>query len=372
MHTIITIPFLLLFTLFSAGIAQTSAIPGGDDVDLDSGKGGIVDSNNYLYKRGCTRSEIRIRKAWHTLSPREKREYIDAELCLMDKPSRTPHPRARTLFDDLQGAHARQVLLVHRSGWFLPWHRYFTYAHEELLRTECGYTGAQPYWDESGEVGRFKQSKIFTPEAFGSDGDPDQLYHYDYNIPPLPGKNETNGCVTDGPFADYVLNIGPTAERSEPHCISRQLNETASPFARPEAVSKCMALDNILDFSNCIELGPHLAGHFGTGGEMDNPISSPGDPVFYLHHAWLDKLFLEWQSRDGQGGRNREREIAGYASWVPIIYGREKEPRFKNATLWDTFTVDGSVRNVQLWEALGVTKGLAKCVSYVEPAYPPP
>lgn len=25
---------------------------------------------------------------------------------------------------------------------------------------------------------------------------------------------------------------------------------------------------------------------------------SPGDPVFYLHHAWLDKLWWEWQKLD--------------------------------------------------------------------------
>jgi len=27
---------------------------------------------------------------------------------------------------------------------FLSWHRYFTWAYENALRTECGYTGAQP------------------------------------------------------------------------------------------------------------------------------------------------------------------------------------------------------------------------------------
>ena len=31
---------------------------------------------------------------------------------------------------------------------------------------------------------------------------------------------------------------------------------------------------------------------------MVDPISSPGDPLFYLHHTWLDKLWWNWQSRD--------------------------------------------------------------------------
>lgn len=31
---------------------------------------------------------------------------------------------------------------------------------------------------------------------------------------------------------------------------------------------------------------------------MTDPIASPGDPIFYLHHTWLDKLFWQWQSLD--------------------------------------------------------------------------
>jgi tyrosinase len=31
---------------------------------------------------------------------------------------------------------------------------------------------------------------------------------------------------------------------------------------------------------------------------MLNPISSPGDPLFYVHHAFIDKLWWNWQSFD--------------------------------------------------------------------------
>lgn len=46
---------------------------------------------------------------------------------------------------------------------------------------------------------------------------------------------------------------------------------------------------------------------------MGNPISSSGDPIFYLHHAWLDKIWWDWQSRDlparlsEMAGENRQR-----------------------------------------------------------------
>jgi tyrosinase len=29
---------------------------------------------------------------------------------------------------------------------------------------------------------------------------------------------------------------------------------------------------------------------------MLNPILSPGDPLFYVHHAFVDKLWWDWQS----------------------------------------------------------------------------
>jgi tyrosinase len=31
---------------------------------------------------------------------------------------------------------------------------------------------------------------------------------------------------------------------------------------------------------------------------MTDPIASPGDPLFYLHHTWLDKLWADWQAMD--------------------------------------------------------------------------
>jgi len=73
-------------------------------------------------------------------------------------------------------------------------------------------------------------------------------------------------------------------------------------------VNTCMKLKYYIDFWPCVELAPHLGGHGGVGGKMLDPISSPGDPIFYLHHTWLDKLWWDWQARDLPA---RLRDISG-------------------------------------------------------------
>jgi tyrosinase len=62
----------------------------------------------------------------------------------MTTPSRSGLPETKTLFDDLMATHQVQAANVHNDGWFLPFHRLLMYAHEKLLREECGYTGSQP------------------------------------------------------------------------------------------------------------------------------------------------------------------------------------------------------------------------------------
>jgi len=93
-------------------------------------------------ERVCTNP--RQRRAWHTFTDNEKKAYIDAELCLMNTPAELGLRATRTRFDELQSCHILQAEITHFVGAFLPFHRLLMWAHEELLRNDCGYTGAQP------------------------------------------------------------------------------------------------------------------------------------------------------------------------------------------------------------------------------------
>lgn len=227
------------------------------------------------------------------------------------------------------------------------------HAHETLLRTECGYKGTQPYWDESPEAGEFSSSSIFSPiNGFGGDGST-AAGTVSWN---LGATSHSAGCIVNGPFKDYHLHIGPGMDNRE-HCISRSISNSASLGVSEENVERCMILDTFAAAWPCIETNPHNGGHRGVGGEMFNPYSSPGDPLFYLHHAWLDKVWWEWQSRD-------------LAKRVRDITGRKRmgdhEGKGGMVGLGDTLKMLGVVPDAKVGEVMDL-KGKRLCVEYENP-----
>ncbi len=80
------------------------------------------------------------------LTTKQRKAYIDAVLCMQSKPALTTQqaPGARSRYDDFVVIHVQQALQIHATTAFLPWHRYFVWAYENALRTECGYKGYQP------------------------------------------------------------------------------------------------------------------------------------------------------------------------------------------------------------------------------------
>ncbi|OAT01056.1 hypothetical protein, variant 2 [Blastomyces dermatitidis ER-3] len=220
------------------------------------------------------------RKAWHTLSNSEKQAYIDAELCLMRKPPKTAFKGVITRFDDFQALHVHTAYMNHYVGAFLPFHRLMTYSHEAALREECGYKGYQPYWYEQMDAGKFSSSDIF-----------DSVYGFGGN-----GFGR-EGCITDGPFANYTSPFGPGSE-IRTQCIDRNFDDAVSLGTSRARVEDCTSKPNWISAWNCIELNPHGGGHNGVGGQMARGGASPGDPIFFLHHAWIDKLWWDWQAKD--------------------------------------------------------------------------
>jgi len=62
-----------------------------------------------------------------------------------------------------------------------------------------------------------------------------------------------------------------------------------------EDLSNVQSISDFLLYSNTMERGAvHAGAHRWTGGIMSGP-PSPQDPIFYLHHTFIDKIWQEWQ-----------------------------------------------------------------------------
>ncbi|GAW22247.1 hypothetical protein ANO14919_117830 [Xylariales sp. No.14919] len=273
----------------------------------------------------CNVFNAKVRRDWKTLRPAEKKEYIAAVKCLQAKPSiadSTFAPGAKTRYDDFVAVHINQTLSIHGTGNFLTWHRYFVQAYETALREECGYTGYQPYWNWLDNTSDPSKSPLFDGSDTSFSGDGVFVAHNgsvngNGNVYIPSGKG--GGCVTSGPFVDYVINLGPIFPIQDgmeaapetlgynPHCLSRDLSAfTASNWLTLGNVLNVTIGDasrSVLLFQNELQgrftdgfLGLHTAGHGVMGGVSGDLYGSPVDPVFFLHHGMVDRIYWIWQA----------------------------------------------------------------------------
>ncbi|KAI8949572.1 Di-copper centre-containing protein [Xylaria longipes] len=273
----------------------------------------------------CNIYNAAVRRDWNSLCPSQKKEYIAAVKCLQTKPSiadPTFAPGSRSRYDDFVAVHISQTLSIHGTGNFLTWHRYFTHAYETALRNECGYTGYQPYWNWLDHREDPGQSSMFDGSDTSFSGDGAFVAHngsVNGNGHVYIPSGKGGGCVTSGPFVDYVINLGPVFPIQDgmepapvwlgynPHCLSRDLSAFTA--------VNWLTLDNILNvtigaasnsvyaFQNELQgrfddgfLGLHTAGHGVMGGISGDLFGSPVDPVFFLHHGMVDRMYWLWQA----------------------------------------------------------------------------
>ncbi|KAK4129026.1 Di-copper centre-containing protein [Parathielavia appendiculata] len=253
-----------------------------------------------------------VRKEWRTLSEYEKSSYLRAVKCILNKPALTPafnNTGVISRYDDLVYTHIQQTFDMHYTGHFLAWHRYYVATYELMLRKECGYRGAQPYWDWTLDTPaeRWASSPVFDPvTGFGGNGD---FIPGDPTNPfEVPGRTG-GGCVKDGPFAGIpdLVHLGPRDSVTyNPQCLKRDFSPYfAGRYLALNQTQLTLAAPDFGWFDRLVEGGPsfeasgaHGGAHYGVGGtygQMGDLYTSPADPIFYLHHANLDRVWWSWQ-----------------------------------------------------------------------------
>ena len=208
------------------------------------------------------------------------------------------------------------------------------------------------YWDWTLDWNDLPSAPIWdTDVGFGGDGDPLGEVVQDH------GR-----CVTTGPFKDLRPKYHNT--KYKPHCLSRGFRKgihTGRTFpgegVSPAKISDILTQASFDEMSHGIEMGPHNFIPFSIRGDFFSFSSPYGtlfsqcqsawelielvEPLFFLHHAQLDRLWWTWQ----QQGRDRTLE-----------YG-------VNGTLDDIINMHGLNSNRQVREVMSSDSNLM-CYRY--------
>ncbi len=196
---------------------------------------------------------------------------------------------------------------AHMGPVFLPWHRWYLLVLEAQMQRVLGVTRDDfglPYWDWAADGSNLTPSRQRTAAAVWS----------------VVGGNGRTGDrqVVSGPFTadqfDVRVEQGPGGQlRATNRGLRRNFGAAAPRLPRQTDVDGALAEDTYdrvgwdtaaNSFRNRLEgwvpAGPalHNRVHVWVGGDM-GPGSSPNDPVFFLNHCLVDKLWDQWQQLPG-------------------------------------------------------------------------
>ncbi|XP_065067352.1 uncharacterized protein LOC135692930 [Rhopilema esculentum] len=210
----------------------------------------------------------RVRKDFTSMSNTERRRYIAAIKLV----STTQPYKAR--YDTLIGIHRQNFFIrIHTVDEFLPWHRWYIWELENLLReVDCRVT--VPYWDWS-----LWAHDPWSPNlpslwhasnrGFGGNGSP-------------PG-----GCVNTGPFRQAVWSTTTGV------CLRRNFNGMVPDAAQ---VQFALNINNFNSFESFLRINLHNLVHCLIDGTMCT-IDSANAPEFFMHHGFIDKIWYDWQKK---------------------------------------------------------------------------
>lgn len=294
----------------------------------------------------------RVRRGVTALTVSERKDFVDAVLAL--KRARSPYSSSLSYYDQFvqwhkdryvchpaEDADAPTMLMVHAGPMFLPWHRELLLRFENALREVSGKPLTVPYWDwtDPESVNPDNPQSVFRDEFMGGSGSPSEEY-----------------SVMTGPFrkGEWTLNVHPEGAFWAPSktvYLTRNLG-TVSALPTKAEVDEALAADEYdmppfnltsdrrRSFRNALEgerpansmacgadgwIGPspsdpgtpgtinrftmHNMVHRWVGGiiSQGDPRTarlgtmilptSPNDPVFFLLHANIDRLWSVWQAR---------------------------------------------------------------------------
>src|SRR5712671_2738996 len=206
---------------------------------------------------------VRIRKNANALTAGERNRFVRAFAQLNNQ--------GLGRFADFRNMHTQvSSPQAHGAPGFLPWHRAYLLDLERELQA-IDPTVALPYW-------RFDQAapNIFTLDFLGSS---DPLGTVQFSA-----TNPLQFWKTDGVQGINRRPLFSTA--------------TAPPGLRTEA--QTLALGTQYSAFRTLEINPHGTAHTSFGGSISSIPTAAKDPLFFLLHCNVDRMWAKWQRQNGR------------------------------------------------------------------------
>ncbi|RKP00838.1 hypothetical protein CXG81DRAFT_12738, partial [Caulochytrium protostelioides] len=221
-----------------------------------------------------------MRQEWRQGTEAQRQAYLSAVKVLKSRTGSSgsiTNP-ATASWDDFVKVHWDHVAEAHGVPAFLPWHRAYLHMFHQALKS-VDPTVPLFYWDWRLDSQNLAGSDILGASAFGG------------------GGAAPDYCVTTGAFAGWQVAFPASPTRPNTNaCLARQFNFGAG--YDPTAIANMYTISG--DFETLrskIEGGPHGTIHNGVGGPWGDmtQMYSTNDPLFFMHHGMIDKLWHDWQ-----------------------------------------------------------------------------
>ncbi|KAI8922663.1 hypothetical protein BC831DRAFT_474817 [Entophlyctis helioformis] len=237
------------------------------------------------------------RSEWRQLSAGQQQAYLRALDGVKNRPPSAGGNPAQWNLEQFTKLHWDMQNPTHGFAAFFPYHRRYLYWFERALRT-VDPSVSIPYWDWTLDSQNPAASDILSPRAFGGNG------------------RASDNCVADGVTAQWTYTYPAPAP-----CLKR--------CSRWSILWGAGAVNNIITgqttfggFRSRVEGGPHASVHDQGGGDCGylSRMSSPNDPIFFLHHAMIDRIWWRWQTKcDGQYQYSYNNDNADPADLMPYF-----------------------------------------------------
>jgi tyrosinase len=163
----------------------------------------------------------------------------------------------------------------HQGWFFVSWHRTYLYYFERIVRAEVIALGgpsdwALPYWNYDGG-GNHNQLPMSFRAPRLHDGTANPLY--------VAGRTLIAGAAL------------PSQVTSASFAMSRTHFTGANEFGG----GTTGPMNRFAGLTGRLEQTPHNDIHVMIGGLMLDPDQAAGDPIFWLHHCNIDRLWWLWQ-----------------------------------------------------------------------------